>query len=564
MSFRRRSLLYVVPLVFVPWLCAGEPAVETRRPFALAVVDKSIIVGTRDGLVRIDPITLTITDRHRVGKDNVAMSVAGDRLAILGNDELVVLDARSLREISRRKVGLSAGDVLLHPDGKRAAVACLWPRQVWLVDVDGGPIVKLDVPFAPKKQILSPDGTRLVVADAFAGKVGLIDLEKKSLLAVRDVPDIHNIRGLAWSRDGQWLWMTHQILHRNGRPNETDIRSGNVVSNHLRKLARTSVLDPSVEMYRDELIYTIGDIEQGAGDPADIAELDDGRLVVSLAGIAEVAIGRPERVLWNRVAVGRGPGAFAVHGSKVFVAERFDDAVAAIDLGSAKVERIPLAGPHESTPVERGEIAFFDARHSLEGWYSCHSCHSHGHTSGRLNDNFSDGSFGTPKRVLSLQGTGETGPWAWNGQMGTLEKQTSSSIKSTMHGVKSPPRELVDDIVAHLRTLPPAPGVRTARGETDPEIEKRGRKIFVREKCGSCHAAPTYTSPKTYDVGLVDEVGGKLFNPPSLRGVSQGGPYFHDGRAATLEDVFGKHRHETPRPLTAAEIGDLVYWLRGL
>ena len=89
-------------------------------------------------------------------------------------------------------------------------------------------------------------------------------MEKKSLLAVRDVPDVHNIHGLAWSRDGEWLWMTHQILHKNGRPNETDIRSGNVVSNHLRKLARTSVLDPRVEIYRDEVIYTLGDIAQGA------------------------------------------------------------------------------------------------------------------------------------------------------------------------------------------------------------------------------------------------------------------------------------------------------------
>ena len=268
--------------------------------------------------------------------------------------------------------------------------------------------------------------------------------------------------------------------------------------------------------------------------------------------------------MWNRAIVGRGPGAFAIAGSKLFVAERFDDAVAAIDLESAKVERIALGTPHESTPVERGEIAFFDARHSLEGWYSCHSCHSQGHTSGRLNDNFTDGSFGTPKRVLSLRGTGDTGPWAWSGQMATLEKQTSNSIRSTMHGVKNPPQELVDDLVAYLRSLPPAPGVRTARGESDPEIEKRGRKVFVREKCGSCHAPPTYTSPKAYDVGLVDEVGGKLFNPPSLRGVSQGGPYFHDGRAATLEDVFGKHRHELAKPLSAAELGDLVYYLRGL
>ena len=39
---------------------------------------------------------------------------------------------------------------------------------------------------------------------------------------------------------------------------------------------------------------------------------------------------------------------------------------------------------------------------------------------------------------------------------------------------------------------------------------------------------------------------------PSLQGVSQTGPYFHDGRARTLSDVFDKHRHglgESPGPI---------------
>ena len=37
---------------------------------------------------------------------------------------------------------------------------------------------------------------------------------------------------------------------------------------------------------------------------------------------------------------------------------------------------------------------------------SCHSCHTDGHTSGRLADTLGDDTFGTPKRVLSLLGLG--------------------------------------------------------------------------------------------------------------------------------------------------------------
>jgi cytochrome c peroxidase len=75
---------------------------------------------------------------------------------------------------------------------------------------------------------------------------------------------------------------------------------------------------------------------------------------------------------------------------------------------------------------------------------------------------------------------------------------------------------------------------------------------------------PTYTSHKSYDVGLTDEVGNREFNPPSLRGVSQGGPYFHDGRAATLADIFTRYRHQLNAQLPEHELADLLQFLRSL
>ncbi len=73
-----------------------------------------------------------------------------------------------------------------------------------------------------------------------------------------------------------------------------------------------------------------------------------------------------------------------------------------------------------------------------------------------------------------------------------------------------------------------------------------------------------YTSGKTYDVGLADEAGNRTFNPPSLRGVGQGGPYFHDNRAATLEDVFARHHHQLKDEPSPQELADLVAYLRSL
>jgi cytochrome c peroxidase len=88
--------------------------------------------------------------------------------------------------------------------------------------------------------------------------------------------------------------------------------------------------------------------------------------------------------------------------------------------------------------------------------------------------------------------------------------------------------------------------------------------LFKTLACNRCHAPPTYTSPKTYEVGMKDEAGNTRFNPPSLRGVSQGGPYFHDNRAPTLEDVFTRHRHQLKKKLTRKALADLLHFLRSL
>jgi cytochrome c peroxidase len=57
------------------------------------------------------------------------------------------------------------------------------------------------------------------------------------------------------------------------------------------------------------------------------------------------------------------------------------------------------------------------------------------------------------------------------------------------------------------------------------------------------------------------------WNPPSLRGLWDRGPYLHDGRAATLDDLLrGPHAPEKlgGEALTPAERDDLIAFLRSL
>jgi cytochrome c peroxidase len=246
----------------------------------------------------------------------------------------------------------------------------------------------------------------------------------------------------------------------------------------------------------------------------------------------------------------------------MFVAERFADSISILDAAAKQIDHVSLGPRPELSLAQRGEMLFFDSRLSHDGWMSCHSCHTGGHSNGQLNDNLSDGSFDAPKRVLSLLGVGQTGPWAWTGRVETLEQQVASSIQNTMQGA-APDVEQVAAIVAYLDTLPPPP--RTDPG-ADGNVDEtdRGEALFESLLCHRCHRPPTYTTPQSYDVGLADSVGNREFNPPSLRGVGRRHSLFHDAQATSLTDVFAIHKHQLTRELSTSELESLLHFLRSI
>jgi YVTN family beta-propeller protein len=401
--------------------------------------------------------------------------------------------------------------------------------------------------------------TKIAVADAFGGKLAVVDLAAGVVESVRSLP-AHNIRGMSLSADGRRLLVTHQTLNPLGRAQFDDIHWGNLLTNDVRVLRLTAVLNPKADLLQGSDLVHLGAAGHGTGDPAGLAACGD-RLAVALAGVGEVAVGREQGDAWQYVAVGRRPTSVvpSPDGRRLFVANTFSDSVSIVDLEKSSVlAEKPLGQRLELTSRDRGEMLFYDARLSHDGWLSCHSCHSDGHTSGLLADTLSDGTYGTPKRILSLRGVGDTAPWTWTGGVAKLETQVQKSIETTMQGPKPTP-EQVRDLTAYLKILPPPPPPPVA--SVSAEAARRGLAVFARQNCSACHTPPQYTTPKTYDVGLSDEAGHKDFNPPSLRGLSQGGPYFHDGRATTLSDVFTQYRHQVKGKLGKQELDDLLKFL---
>jgi mono/diheme cytochrome c family protein len=551
----------------------GVKAAEARlrRPVALVAADggRRLFVANRSAgtISLIDSDGGRVIDETAVGLLLADLADAGDSRLLAVDEaagELLVLKCERDRLTVTDRVRVGDTPVSVRAlAGTKAAVSCLWPRQLAVLDVEPGKRPRLakmiDLPFAPRGLLVLPGGVRVVVADAFGGRLAVVNAERGTVDSVRSVPG-HNIRGLAVSEDGKQLLLTQQVLAEETPTRADDIRWGNVITNGVRSLSLDDLLNPDADLLRHSRLHPLGEFRRGAADPSGLLVVAR-KTIVALGGTGELAIGPKPDGEWRRLQVGRRPTALSSLGQPVFVADTFGDAITILD--SDKVEKmaeISLGPTPEPTPAVRGEMLFFDARLSVDGWMSCQSCHSDGHTNGLRADTLGDGSYETPKRIPTLLGVGDTAPWAWNGSMARLEDQVRHSIETTMHGPRPTARQ-VADLTTYLRTLLPPP---PRRGASSADAVPRGETVFRARGCVRCHAPPTYTTSKTYEVGLDDETGNKAFNPPSLRGVGHGVTFFHDGRAVSLEEVFTRYRHQVPAEMSRNEVDDLLAFLRTL
>lgn len=559
---------------------AAELATQFRRPVALQLSHdeaRLFVANHRSGTLSIvDVASRAVVQEVALGEQISDIAWFGDGRWGLAADEakhqliLLRVDGPTVEVVARLAVNPYPVDIVVASDQSRAFVASLWSRRLSVIDLSSTGKLRvervLDLPLAPRKQLLVNDDARLIVADSFGGKLAVVDTQSVKLLGVRQFP-AHNIRGLGLSKNGEMLIVSHQMLNELAHTVRNDVHWGLLMSNDLRWLRLDSVLGGEKQLYAGAHMHPLGEAGSATSDPGELVMTADGTVAVTLSGVGEIAVGKEEDFSLHRIDVGRRPTALtaASDGRTVFVANTFDDSISIVDLENLKqVAQISLGPAPEPTLVDRGEILFFDARLSHDNWMSCHSCHTDGHTNGFLNDNFSDRSFGAPKRVLSLLGKADTAPFAWNAATDSLEQQIRNSVSMTMQNEEPATDDQVAALAAFIKTLSPPPAIDRLRGTADEQAIDRGKKLFAALNCIDCHQPPTYTSPGVYDVGFVDTEGNKLFNPPSLRGVGQRTSYFHDNRADSLRDVFLKYRHQLPRELKLQEVDDLTAFLRSL
>jgi mono/diheme cytochrome c family protein/cytochrome c5 len=121
----------------------------------------------------------------------------------------------------------------------------------------------------------------------------------------------------------------------------------------------------------------------------------------------------------------------------------------------------------------------------------------------------------------------------------------------------------------------PAPAA--PAGSFDPAAAARGQQVFAGAGgCAACHSGALFTDanstlhppsdsmaePETPSYAARSAT--KLYRTSPLKGLWQHSPYFHDGSAATLEDVVATYNARRSLGLGAQQSADLVQYLKSL
>ncbi|MHC4640549.1 MAG: cell surface protein [Planctomycetota bacterium] len=538
----------------------------------------------------------------------LALAPDGSRLYVTGaapNGRIQVVNLQTGKVARPLSAGHTPVAPVVSPDGKTLYVCNRFDNNVSVIELGSKKeSAKINVQREPVAAAITRDGRFLFVVnhlpagaadeDYAAAVVSILDTTTKKVIKTIDLPNgSTSLQGICVSPDDRHAYITH-ILARYQLPT-TQLDRGWMNTNAL------SIIDIS----KKELLNTVllDDVDLGAANPWGVACTDDSKYIcVTHAGTHEMSVidatslhkklasvAKGEKVsdvsqspadvpndlsflvgLRRRLKLtGNGSRGLAVIGTKAYAAEYFTDSLGVVDINPEnlpKAQSISLGSKKTLAKVRKGEMLFSDATLCFQHWQSCASCHPGGGRVDALNWDLLNDGLGNPKNTKSMLLAHKTPPSMMTGIRPNAEAAVRAGIRHIQFAVR--PETDAAAIDEYLKSLKPVQSPYLVKGKLS-RAANRGRRVFKKAGCASCHTSPLYTDFKKYNIGTgkdLDE--NQSFDTPTLIEVWRTGPYLYDGRSKTVKEVLTKHnvgdKHGKTSTLTEEEINSLAEFILSL
>ena len=578
---------------------------------SLSIVDTSAQEKIAEIPVGLDPRTVAVDDMGRRayvanrGSDNVSVvdltistvitqvpvgnrpygvvvSPSGDRLYVAeqGIDRLTILDAMTFETLDTLSVADRPSGLAISDDGSTLYVTHLLTNTITVITLRPHAIY---LPLILKSSVAGNRGFASSVSGVQQPIFNLQSLVSNIPLW----PDSNLVQSIVLSPDGYRAYVPHTRSNTSNRALTFDTTVFPLVS----------LIDLTSQQHLVGQQIDLGTLDPpGVGLPFDAVVTPDSKelWVLNAASNDISVIDLTGNRLTAHIEVGDNPRGIALSpdGATAYINNTLAGTVSVVDTANYTVTATITVTDIPLPPaLLNGKRLFHtsdDPRLSLAQWISCNTCHFEGEHDGRT---WFFG-FAGPRNTTSLLGMIETYPLRWSGEWdesadsefanrkenfgsGLIDGEMNCSL-SPPDCVNHPPNQGrsydLDCLAAFIDSLQVPLSPAHAHGEPLTEAERRGQAIFNDPAlgCVTCHPPPLYTDLRMHDVGTTtpDEKIGPAFDTPTLRGLYDSAPYFHDGSAVTLYKAITYpspgNEHDVSGLLTEAEIQDLIAFLLAL
>jgi len=591
-----------------------------NSPFNLAVSDDGrylyVVAEEADKLLVVDTEKREVIRKIEVGLRPHSVVLSDDgKTAYVSNqwsDNVSVIELSGFRVTDTLNTGGGPAGLALSSDGKFIYTVNSFSSDISVIDLSSGQEQKrLTAGNNPAGIRINSYGSMLYVTsrrtlsapfgDTLRCELTIINDRNQRIAERIDVRQAYMMENVAFTPSGD-LALIPMIRPKNNVPT-IQIEKGWMMTNGITVIEQKPggrivqlLIDEPNAYYPDPFGIVITPdgkrafISNAGVDKISVIDIDAIRKLLAESTDEELTtfsnhLGISSRFVIRRITTGANPKGLVLspEGDKLYVAEHLQDRIAIINTENLEtIGSIDLGGPDRITVARRGRRLMNNAGHTFQTQYSCYTCHPDEHEDGLVYNMASKDMGRNITNTQSLRNIGDTPPYKWNGKNQTVYKQDGMRFSTVLTRTEAFSYKDLDALTSYIMTgIPNPPNLQYNPDGELTDTQKRGKAIYERthdffgneipvvNRCVTCHPAPFYTNREMTYVGTLAATDDSiLFDTPHLNNIFASPPYLHDGRAATLEEIWTIHgkteEHGTVNDLTKIQLNELVEYLKSL